>query len=148
MNTGRIVLGGVVAALIINVIEWVMNGVVLKADWATAMQTLNRPVDVSSFAVAVYNIIGVLEGIIGVWLYAALSGRYGFGAATRAKAGLVIWVLASFIPNLGMLPSGLFPGRLMAFSVVIDFLAILLGVTMGAVLYREENTPAARTAHA
>lgn len=148
INTGRIILGGVVAALIINVIEWVINGVVLKAQWAAAMQSLNRPSDVTGFAIAVYNIIGLLEGIIGVWLYAAISSRYGAGPVTRAKAGLVTWTLVSLIPNLGILASHLLPGHLMMFSVVVDFVAILLGVTMGAVLYREEEAPTVRGATA
>jgi hypothetical protein len=148
MNVGRIILGGVVAAVIINAIEWVMNGVVLKADWAAAMQSLNRPTDVSGFAVAVYNIIGLLEGIIGVWLYAAISRRYGSGPITRAKAGLVTWALVSLIPSLGMLASNLLPGHLMTMAVVVDFVAILLGVTMGAILYREEAAPIANAATA
>ena len=148
VNVGRIILGGVVAALIINAIEWVINGVVLKADWEAAMQSLNRPTEVSGFAIAVYNIIGLLEGIIGVWLYAAISGRYGSGPITRAKAGLVTWTLVSLIPNLGLLPSHLLPGRLMMFTSVVDFVAILLGITMGAILYREEAAPIANAATA
>jgi len=148
MNVGRIILGGVVAAVIINAIEWVINGVVLKADWAAAMQSLNRPPEVTGFAVAVYNIIGLLEGIIGVWLYAAISVRYGSGPITRAKAGLVTWTLVSLIPSLGMLASNLLPGHLMTMAVVVDFVAILLGVTMGAILYREEAAPIANAATA
>jgi hypothetical protein len=148
INVGRIILGGVVAAVIINAIEWVMNGVVLKADWAAAMQSLNRPTDVSGFAIAIYNIVGLLEGIVGVWLYAAISGRYGSGPITRAKAGLVTWTLASLIPNLGILAANLLPGRLMMFASIVDFVAILLGVTMGAILYREESAPIANAATA
>lgn len=148
INTRRALLGGVVAAVIINVIETVMNGIVLKNDWASAMQALGKSGEVTGYAITIYMMAGLIEGIIGVGLYAALTSRYGTGSPTAAKAGLVIWALASVIPSLMWLPAGILPGRMSAFVVVVDFIAILLGVTMGALLYREENAPLAKTARA
>lgn len=148
INIGRALIGGIVAALIINLIETVMNGFVLKNDWAAAMQALGKSGEVTGYAISIYMISGLLEGIIGVALYAALTSRYGINSATAGKAGLVVWALVSAIPNLMWLASGLFPGNLLAFGVVIDFVAILLGVTMGSLLYREANAPLAKAAHA
>jgi len=148
INTGRALLGGLVAALIIDMIEGVMHGVVLKADWATAMQALGKSGEVSGAAIGIYNIGGLLYGIIGVWLYSALISRYGTGSTTSAKAGLVVWALTSAIPTMMMMPSGVIPGQLMSISVVVDFVAILLGVTMGALLYREEDATLTRAVHA
>jgi len=148
INTGRALLGGIVAALVIDLIEGVINGVVLKADWAAAMQAIGKSGDVSAGAIAIYNIVGVLDGIIGVWLYAALISRYGAGSTTAAKAGLVVWALVSVLPNMLWLPSGIIPGTLMGYGVFADFLAIMLGVTMGALLYREEGAPLTQAARA
>src|SRR5579863_9792624 len=80
INTGRALLGGIVAAVIIDMIEGVMNGVVLKDDWAAGMQALGKSGEVTGGAIALYNFVGLLEGIIGVWLYAALVSRYGKGS--------------------------------------------------------------------
>ena len=99
-------------------------------------------------AIGLYNIVGLLEGIIGVWLYAALVSRYGTGSTTAGKAGLVVWALVSGLPGLMWLPAGLLPGRLMTFGVIVDFIAILLGITMGALLYRDESAPLAQVVHA
>ena len=148
INTRRALLGGIVAALIINLIEGVMNGVVLKNDWSAAMQALGKSGELSGGAIAIYNIGGLLYGIIGVWLYCALIARYGSGSKTSAKAGLVLWALTSALPMLMWVPTGVLPAHLMTMSVVIDFIAILLGVTMGALLYREEPIPLARPVHA
>ena len=100
INTGRALIGGLVAAVIIDLIEGVMNGVVLKNDWASAMQALGRSGEVTGGAIALYNIVGLLEGIVGVWLYAALVSRYGLGSTTAAKAGLVMrfWQWSPFFP--------------------------------------------------
>lgn len=148
INTVRALLGGVVAGLIIDVIEGVMNGSVLKNDWAAAMQALGRSGDMTGFGYAIYMFAGLLEGIVGVWLYSALVSRYGMGSTTAGKAGLVLWATVSAIPGILALPTGLFPSRLMTISVVVDFIAMLLGVTMGALLYREEGAPKAIVARA
>jgi hypothetical protein len=148
INTSRALLGGIVAAIIIDLIEGVINGAVLKTDWAAAMQALGKSGEVTGSAIAIYNIVGVLEGIIGVWLYAALISRYGAGSKTAAKAGLVIWALVSVLPSMLWMPSGIVPGTLMGYAVFADFLAIMLGVTMGALLYREEGVPVVQAAHA
>src|ERR1700719_3618917 len=113
INTGRALLGGIVAAVIIDVIEGVMNGVVLKSDWAAAMQALGKSGEVTGGAIAIYNIGGLLYGLIGVWLYCALISRYGSGSITAAKAGLVVWALTSALPMLMWAPSGILPSRLM-----------------------------------
>ena len=117
-------------------------------ETAEAMQALGKSGEVTGGAIAIYNIGGLLYGIIGVWLYCALISRYGKGSATAAKAGLVVWALASALPMLMWAPSGILPSRLMTYGVVVDFLAILLGVTMGALLYREEPAPVAAPARA
>ena len=148
INTGRALLGGIVAAAIIDLIEGVMNGAVLKNDWASAMQALGKSGEVTGGAITVYMLGGLLYGVIGVWLYSALISRYGFGSITAAKAGLVTWVLTSALPNLMMVPSGIIPSRLMTIGVMTDFFAILLGVTMGALLYREDMATIPAHGHA
>jgi hypothetical protein len=52
------------------------------------------------------------------------------------------------LPNLLWVPAGVIPSRLMTIAVMTDFFAILLGVTFGSLLYREEDASAARSVHA
>lgn len=148
INNGRALLGGVIAAMIIDVIESAVNGFFLKNDWEAAMQTLNKPGAINPTAIAIYNTAGLLEGIVGVWLACALISRYGNSSITAAKAGLVVWTLVSAIPNLMMTPAGIVPGNLMALSVLTDFIALMFGIMMGARLYREDPEPVVQAAHA
>jgi hypothetical protein len=43
MNWQRVILGGLVAGMLINLIEFFLNGVFLAKDWQAAMMALNRP---------------------------------------------------------------------------------------------------------
>src|SRR5437588_1440188 len=90
-NRVRVVLGGLLAGVVINVVEFVTNGVVLKADWGQAMQALGKPAVPSGSAIAIYNVWGFLVGIAAVWIYAAIRTRYGAGAGTAARAGIAGW---------------------------------------------------------
>ena len=86
-NRVRVVLGGLLAGVVINIVEFITNGVVLKADWGQAMQALGKSPVPSGSAIAIYNVWGFLVGIAAVWIYAAIRPRSGGGPKTAAVAG-------------------------------------------------------------
>src|SRR5215472_12200620 len=94
-NRGRVLLGGMLAGVVINVVEYVTNGLVLKQAWAQAMQALGKPSELSGAAILTFNIWGFLLGIAAVWLYAAIRPRYGQGVGTATRAALAAWVLVA-----------------------------------------------------
>jgi uncharacterized membrane protein len=136
-NRGRVILGGLLAGLVINVVEYITNGVVLKQAWGQAMQALGKPAEFSASAIVMFNVWGFLLGIAAVWLYAAIRPRYGLGASTAIRAGFAAWGLAVFLPNLGNYPLGLFPGRLLVITTVVALVELLVATLVGAWLYKE-----------
>ena len=86
-NRVRVILGGLLAGLVINIVEYITNGVVLKQAWGQAMQTLGKSAELSAGAIVMFNVWGFLLGIAAVWLYAAMRPRYGPGASTAIRAG-------------------------------------------------------------
>jgi hypothetical protein len=147
-NRGRVVLGGLLAGVVINLVEYVTNGVVLKADWGQAMQALGKSPEISGSAIAIYNLWGFLVGIAAVWIYAAIRPRYGAGPGTAARAGLAAWVLAVLLANLANYPSGVFPTRLLVITSVVALFEIVIATVVGAWLYKEEAVEAVRRAAA
>jgi hypothetical protein len=147
-NRVRVVLGGLLAGVVINIFEYVTNGVVLKADWGQAMQALGKPAVPSGGAIAIYNLWGFLVGIAAVWIYAAIRPRFGAGGGTAVRAGLVAWGLAVFLANLANYPSGLFPTRLLVITSVVALFETVIATVAGAWLYKEEDTSAVRRAAA
>jgi len=141
-------LGGLLAGLLINISEYVTNGVVLAADWGRVMQALGKPAVHSGSAIAIYNVWGFLVGIAAVWIYAAIRPRYGAGVGTAARAGIAAWGLAVFLANLANYPSGLFPMRLLVITAIVALVEIPVATIAGAWLYKEEDASAVRRAAA
>jgi hypothetical protein len=139
-NRGRVVLGGLLAGVVINIIEYVTNGVILKADWAEAMQALGKSPVISAKAVVIFNIWGFLAGIAAVWMYAAMRSRYGAGLGTALRAGCAAWFLASFLVNLANYPLDLFPVRLIVLPSLAEFIAFELATILGGWTYKEAES--------
>ncbi len=141
-NWGRVILGGLLAGVVINLVEYISNGVVLREAWGHAMQALGKPAEISAGAIVMFNVWGFLLGIAAVWLYAAIRPRYGQGPNTAILAGLAAWALAVFLPNLGNYPLGLFPARLLVISTVVALVEIVVATVAGAWLYKEKERAA------
>lgn len=147
-NRARVVLGGLLAGVVINLAEFVENGIILKADWAQAMQALGKSAQPSGSAIAIYNLWGFLVGITAVWIYAAIRPRYGAGVGTAVRAGVVAWFLGVVLANVAYYPSGVFPGRLLVITSVVALFEIIIATTLGAWIYKEESASTVRSAAA
>lgn len=138
INTGRLILGGIVAGILVNVSETLLNAVVLKDQWASAMQALGKPMTaMDPKAMVVWIVWGFVYGILCVWMYAAIRPRFGPGAGTAAKAGFVAWLLAGLLSSVGMANMGLVPTSLLVISGIWTLVESILVTFVGAWLYKE-----------
>ena len=144
-NRGRVILGGLVAGVVINIFEFIANGVVMKEAWGRALQALGKPTEFSVAAIVTFNLWGFLLGIAAVWLYAAIRPRYGPGPNTALRAGVATWGIGVFLSNLAGLPMGLFPARLLVIAIIVALVEIVVGTLAGAWLYKEEPVVVARS---
>ena len=138
-NRVRVILGGLLAGLVINIVEFITNGIVLREAWGQAMQELGKAAQLSVGGIVIFNIWGFLLGIAAVWLYAAIRPRYGAGPKTAIRAGLGTWAVAVFLANLGSYPLGLFPTRLLVISSIVALVEIIGATLVGAWSYKEEE---------
>src|SRR5919204_2831041 len=115
INMGRVVVGGLVAGVVINISEYVLNAVVLAQDMTDALKALNRP-PVDSSMIMWFVVLAFGIGVMAVWVYAAIRPRMGPGVRTAFCASLVIWGLAYLYPNLTSAILGLFPAKLMVIA--------------------------------
>jgi len=93
INFGRVIGGGLLAGLIINISEFILNGVLLAQQMEAAMRSLNRP-PVDNQMIVWFVVLGFALGIVTVWLYAAIRPRLGPGVRTAVCTALTVWFLA------------------------------------------------------
>ncbi len=137
INGLRVIAGGLVAGLVINVCEFLVNGLLLKDRWAAALKALGRPAGYGASEMAAFLISGFLVGIFAVWLYAAIRPRYGAGPKTAITAGLAVWVLGYLLAIIPPATLHLFPRRLLLYGVAVGLVEAVAGTVLGAWLYRE-----------
>jgi hypothetical protein len=136
INLGRVAVGGLVAGLLINVSEFILNGVVLASDMNAAMAALNKP-PVDAGMIFWFVILAFGIGFMAVWVYAAVRPRFGPGVRTAICASLVVWGLAYLYPNVSTAILGLFPTRLMIIATVWGLVEVLVAGVAGAWIYTE-----------
>ena len=137
INWARVILGGLLAGLVIDAFEFVMNGVIFAQDMEAAMKALGK--EVGGAQMAMFVVWGFLVGIFAVWLYAGIRPRYGAGPRTAVLAGLAVWVLGYLLASVTPIALELFPMRLMAIGMIVGLVEVIVATLVGARVYREEG---------
>lgn len=140
INWARVLLGGILAGVIINVFEFVTNGVFLAPDWEALMKTLERNNFPSSSATFIFLIWGFLSGIGVIWLYAAVRPRFGPGVKTAVFTGFAFWLLTTVLRSIDDAGVGypfLYPPRLLTILVFVCLVQSIAASVAGAWIYKE-----------
>lgn len=142
INLQRVLLGGLVAGLVLNVVDFLVYGVFLGEEFEAALAALGAEME-GSAAMATFITLDFLYGIVLVWLYAAIRPRFGPGPGTAIRAGLVLWVAVALLHAVGEAAMGLFPARLYIIGTVVALFLLPIAAMAGAYFYREDDTAAA-----
>jgi hypothetical protein len=136
INIGRVIVGGLLAGLVINVSEFVLNTFVVATDMEAAMKAMNLP-PIGPSQIAIFVVLGFTLGITTVWLYAAIRPRFGPGVQTAVCAALAVWFLAYIYPSMFILVLHVFPTTPTCISVVWGLPEIVIAGIAGAWAYTE-----------
>ncbi|HEY3219149.1 MAG TPA: hypothetical protein VGJ80_00330 [Gemmatimonadales bacterium] len=136
INMQKVLVGGLIAGVVLNVIDSVLFGVLLKDQMAAAMTSINRPA-MTNAQIPWFVFLDFVAGVFLVWLYAAIRPRYGAGPATAAKAGVAAWFLGSLLVTLFMWPMHLMPQNLTIITTLVTLVEWPLAAVIGAKFYTE-----------
>jgi hypothetical protein len=136
INLARVILGGLVAGVVLNIGEVLLNEVVLGAHMREFLARFGLPEPGNRFVVVAVLLTFIL-GIVIVWMYAAMRPRLGPGPKTAISAGLLAW--------FGIyLYSGVINGMVLQVPTNILLIALVWGAVQygvaavaGAWLYRD-----------
>jgi len=136
INFGRVILGGLVAGLILNIGEFLLNEVVFVQQMEELFRRINVPRPGTTFIATAVGITFLL-GIVMVWLYAMIRPRFGPGPKTAIIAAFVLWFCVYFY--CGILNAMVFglPSTLVIIAMVWGIIEYILAAVAGAWLYKE-----------
>lgn len=136
INVGRVVLGGLLAGLVVNIGETILNLVVVAQEMQDALKARNLP-ELGGGPIAGFVVFAFLLGIGTIWLYAAIRPRFGAGVRTAAIAGVAVWLLAYVYRAIGLVLMGFFPAKVTVVATVWGLAEIILASIAGAWIYTE-----------
>lgn len=139
INVARMFLGGLLAGLILNIFEYVLNGVVFASQWDAFEKALGR--HMRPGAIPFFIVSTFVAGIGVVWLYAVARPRLGPGAKTAAFTGIAYWFFAYAIPEANSVAANVVPGRATVAIALVLLVGVLIASVCGAWLYKEQSTP-------
>jgi hypothetical protein len=134
INFGRVLLGGIVAGIVIDVLSYVSDGVILKSRWAAAYQGSFTTGQIMGFC-----ILGLIAGVITIWFYAACKPRLGTRYRTALNVGLAVWIIGYVLPNAGYLYISGHQHNLMIYTTLGNLVEVLAGTFIGAAFCKESG---------
>lgn len=139
IDAGRVVTGGLVAGVVMNVVDFVWNSTVMSSDMTAMAQRFGvDPATMMSFSSALPWIIAdFVLGFVLVWTYAAIRPRFGPGPTTALLAAIPVFVgitaiIYGFTGAMNMMPMATFVK-----GTVTSALTMALGSLAGAWLYKD-----------
>jgi hypothetical protein len=141
INTPKVIVGGLAAGLVMNVIDFVSNMFIMQNRMKAELEAVNPQLWANMNdpgKIPVFIGIDFLLGIFLVWLYAAIRPRFGPGAGTAVKAGVFMWLVATcmwyFFVAMGITTMSSF-----ALGGVVALVNMLASAYVGGMVYKEEG---------
>jgi hypothetical protein len=136
INLGRVLLGGLVAAVVLNIGEYILNDIVFGAQMKEYFPKHNFPTPGGS-AIVVAVLMTIILGFVIVLGYAAIRPRFGPGVKTALIAALFAWFGVYVYPNILGAAFGFIPGNVVPIALVWGLVEFSIAAIAGGWLYRE-----------
>ena len=136
INFARVLIGGLVAGLVLNIGEWLLNGMVLAKEMKDFFAKCGFPEPGTNFLIIAVSITFVL-GIVLVLGYAAIRPRFGAGPKTAIIAALFAWFGIYLYQNLIGFGLGIVPVKVLVIALAWGLVEYILAALAGAALYQE-----------
>jgi hypothetical protein len=136
INFGRVLLGGLVAGLVLNIGEYLLNEVVFVKQMEEMVSRMNLTRPGASF-IAVAVVLTFILGIVIVWIYAMIRPRFGPGPKTAIIAAFVAWFCVYVYTGI---LNGAFlgiPSTFLVMAMLWGVIEYILAAVAGARLYKE-----------
>jgi hypothetical protein len=141
INTSKVLVGGLVAGIVMNVSGFVVQGMLLgkrMEDEMVAVAPTLQGRGMGPGAMTGRVLTSFAVGVLLVWLYAAMRPRFGPGMKTAAYAAFAVW-LCGFLFYLDWLYLGMMSPTMYAITSVVMAITLLAAAGLGAMIYKEDT---------
>ena len=139
INLNRVMLGGLIAAVVFVVVEFVIEGIARVTFNVNEGTALREALNVAPGGV-VYHVTSVVYLLVVcmlfVWVYAALRPRFGAGPRTALITTAIV-MLAGLLVGVNMVNLGILPVNIVLMSLVFNLIELPLALLVGAAVYKE-----------
>ena len=136
MNIGRAILGGLVAGVVLNIGEWLLNGVIFAKQMSDYMTEHKFPQPTGS-SIGVAMAMTFVLGVVMIVGYAAIRSRFGAGPKTAIIAALFAWFGVVVYPNVIGAAFGFIPTNVLLILLGWEIVEYIIAAIAGAWLYKE-----------
>jgi hypothetical protein len=137
INVGRLILGGIVAGIVGDVLDYPVDGIWLAPMWKGQLAAWGLG-PFTGGQLAFFMTLGILVGLVSIWIYAGIRPRFGPGVKTAIYAGIAVWVISTLIPNFALMwATHFFSGHLTGYTSLGGLFEVVIGTIAGAAVYKE-----------
>jgi hypothetical protein len=141
INWVRVIVGGLVAAVILFLTDGFLHERIVGADWQAIYAGLGvaEPKH-NAFALVYFAIFELGRGLLSIYLYALMRVCCGPGPKTAIFAGVVAWIAYSLTGPAQFIPLGFYSHALWMKVGVFQLITSIVAAIAGAFLYRDVAT--------
>lgn len=138
INVGKVILGGLVAGIVMNIIDFATGYLILMNDMKATMERLHlNAASMDTMAGWIpWILVDMLSGLILVFAYAAMRPRFGPGVRTALVSSFTLY-LAVTVVLYGFMSMGIFTPDVYVKSSLCALVSVLVSGVAGAALYTE-----------
>ena len=139
INVGRLILGAIVAGVVLNAADVLIQTVLMAQEAQVMRQRLNlNPEAVEGTSTMVSFIVAnFIMGFVMLFTYAGFRPRFGPGPTTAVLVGLVVFFAISPV-LFGFMMMGIFAPNAYMKSTLLYFVTFIAASLAGASMYKED----------
>lgn len=140
INWVRMLVGGLVAAIILFITDGLFHENVVAADWKLVYTHLGiGELQHTGLGVLYFAVFDLGRGLISIYLYVLMRACCGPGPKTAVWAGVVAWIAFSLTGPAQFIPLGFYSNALWLKVGAFQFFTSIVAAIAGAALYRQSG---------
>ena len=138
INWGRLVIGGLVAAIIAFFTDGLFHESIVGSDWKAVYDNLGvLPPEENMIHMIYFAVFELGRGFVSMFLYVLMRQHCKPGPKTAALAGVVAWLAFSVTGPAQFIPLGFFSNILWLKAGAFQLVTSIVAALAGAALYKD-----------